>query len=1463
MVRVYSGVVNDFMYDHNSDIISLECKDKLASVLDDEIPYVGIYERKDSKELTYRPIVYGKRARVPLIKQYPEDTEGEFHLLGDYRYIEGYGLDSFELHTNNNEPEITSLTHPLLVYLNEYARVPHSVPTDIGWWNDMATSQTNDGESLGTIPPEQYTFDNNGFTFISKYVDVMVDAGGLEWELQYRPANLWSNDLIMVFQSLRGVSPTIPDNLTQTEPGGTKLYNFVKPENGIVQDSQFVWHMPFSEDVDLQVTDTISNINIKGLVSHVSGDIGYDVVGPITGNGLFQANTRDKFFEDMPRMFVWNESRLKLFLKNRGFRGPSNRGRNSLTDDQAQQLMEQFGINNISYYKKYFDSGPIDECKLVPIFYYPETGSQGGDLDNPPSPLTQGIQIIGIRVISNDMVSNIAWHATLGGEFTPTQPPPYGGGRVQWYDILFYDNPVKINEWYAYGKHYWNMKSTYFGHDYSADFFTWSNIGPNWGGTAIETQISDFMKDKYGGEDVNGYPNRDYTWTKRPFGWNSQYFDMYPQFWNSWYTNVPFGYDGFTNSSSQQGTTMSYECDGEGINWNHFRWNTVYQIHGSFAEGFISGFDRFRWENTYGPPMAPLNYTPAFEYAGEVYTNVAPNPITTQDFLNALSDGGGIELTEVLNPNETGTTGYANNGPSFENVSYRKHNHFFNGKGDVTELLHAEGTASNYWDDGFIFFVNPMVWTEADYRANREIILDDGYPTGETDYETEVELPDWDLCCTTFKSHILPLTPFTPCNDDYPNDLASGNHYRYYPSSASARGDYWRLELLSTGQGDSLDITDYTYFTIRDSNTTRDIARVNMELEGSTITPASDRVLRKAFNLSENAQPKNVLNQITGDLVWKIYPNADGQPVPQDDDDFKIVIGVCNRDEQIGFDVNNTPANAFNYGETYGISLVNDELLQNSISAWNYDTGAFNQIFVDAYVVSPVNNAEINIAKLQWGNLFVKQYTLASGAHKGKYFADTRGRITTQEINPLGLNQGELIQNPAHIICDLASELGIPDDYFDQDSFTTMASIHDNISLGFAITENTTYGDFLVDMCKSTMSIPYYKVSNGKYSAFTFKKTYSIVDIVKEINVANVLRFNLKQTDYDNIATKYQVEYDYDYEQKIYKKRTEIRDVLSLLPNYNPQYFKKDTLKVIQTKYVSGSNTTAYYLRDWYARYYCNPHLIINFTLPLHDGIELEVGDVISFNDVIAGKTAFGKDYSINAQGEDLMFNGTDLYPNFTIYSITKAQETITIECVQNHNLSNQELNPSVVPTYSESETGVDEYIPQPGGEEPDDDTDDYDDGDDNGDDNGDDTGDDNGDDNGDGTEPNPYQEFVDLVAQWDETYSIGWRAMAPIYMSDEFLNDVLFPLWMQNTYFLYLNDVTNSGSLTGLTFTGDINEDRNIDILDIIGLVSVVLGSTELTADNFMAFLAKGDINKDGSMNILDVVSLVTWILR
>jgi len=227
------------------------------------------------------------------------------------------------------------------------------------------------------------------------------------------------------------------------------------------------------------------------------------------------------------------------------------------------------------------------------------------------------------------------------------------------------------------------------------------------------------------------------------------------------------------------------------------------------------------------------------------------------------------------------------------------------------------------------------------------------------------------------------------------------------------------------------------------------------------------------------------------------------------------------------------------------------------------------------------------------------------------------------------------------------------------------------------------------------------------------------------------------------------------------------------------------------------------------------------------------------------------------------MFNGTDLYPNFTIYSITKAQETITIECVQNHNLSNQELNPSVVPTYSESETGVDEYIPQPGGEEPDDDTDDYDDGDDNGDDNGDDTGDDNGDDNGDGTEPNPYQEFVDLVAQWDETYSIGWRAMAPIYMSDEFLNDVLFPLWMQNTYFLYLNDVTNSGSLTGLTFTGDINEDRNIDILDIIGLVSVVLGSTELTADNFMAFLAKGDINKDGSMNILDVVSLVTWILR
>ena len=57
----------------------------------------------------------------------------------------------------------------------------------------------------------------------------------------------------------------------------------------------------------------------------------------------------------------------------------------------------------------------------------------------------------------------------------------------------------------------------------------------------------------------------------------------------------------------------------------------------------------------------------------------------------------------------------------------------------------------------------------------------------------------------------------------------------------------------------------------------------------------------------------------------------------------------------------------------------------------------------------------------------------------------------------------------------------------------------------------------------------------------------------------------------------------------------------------------------------------------------------------------------------------------------------------------------------------------------------------------------------------------------------------------------------------------------------------------------GDINSDLTIDILDVVLIVSIILGTLEPSDIQFLS----ADINTDGIVNILDVVQMVNIILR
>ncbi|UCE18440.1 MAG: dockerin type I repeat-containing protein, partial [Gemmatimonadota bacterium] len=56
----------------------------------------------------------------------------------------------------------------------------------------------------------------------------------------------------------------------------------------------------------------------------------------------------------------------------------------------------------------------------------------------------------------------------------------------------------------------------------------------------------------------------------------------------------------------------------------------------------------------------------------------------------------------------------------------------------------------------------------------------------------------------------------------------------------------------------------------------------------------------------------------------------------------------------------------------------------------------------------------------------------------------------------------------------------------------------------------------------------------------------------------------------------------------------------------------------------------------------------------------------------------------------------------------------------------------------------------------------------------------------------------------------------------------------------------------------GDVNEDGNVDILDVVEAVNIILGLVEPTTAQFWA----ADVTQDGSIDILDVVNIVNVIL-
>ncbi len=116
-------------------------------------------------------------------------------------------------------------------------------------------------------------------------------------------------------------------------------------------------------------------------------------------------------------------------------------------------------------------------------------------------------------------------------------------------------------------------------------------------------------------------------------------------------------------------------------------------------------------------------------------------------------------------------------------------------------------------------------------------------------------------------------------------------------------------------------------------------------------------------------------------------------------------------------------------------------------------------------------------------------------------------------------------------------------------------------------------------------------------------------------------------------------------------------------------------------------------------------------------------------------------------------------------------------------------------------------------------------------------------------TQLEPFGTYNSFWTLFSEEYPIpaGTRSIQMILMgtryagddNDSYFDDLFLRIWQDQNCFAIL---------------GDMNSDNIINILDVIIMVNIILGSD---ADSSMA-----DMNSDGSVDILDVILLVNIIL-
>ena len=513
-----------------------------------------------------------------------------------------------------------------------------------------------------------------------------------------------------------------------------------------------------------------------------------------------------------------------------------------------------------------------------------------------------------------------------------------------------------------------------------------------------------------------------------------------------------------------------------------------------------------------------------------------------------------------------------------------------------------------------------------------------------------------------------------------------------------------------------------------------------------------------------------------------------------------------------------------------------NELEKYRIADWR-DPDSFSAISL-AYRIRNQNQNDGSMVQLSTNiaSIALLQYTVYEDVFSDNLYADIEGRRDNDSAY-YSLADASLLENPASIMFHfIDKELGAIDSV-DLDRVYEAIGETSGLKLGFSITDEINGKQLLTEISKSTRLYPRFNAQGDFSYAFIPRDPSSSITLKEN----HIIKFKIDRTKVEDVKTMVNVKYKKDYASDKYRRETGYCDGYDFFGNgeggkevyknvgggstsewikrgYEYSYLnlkREDNVLEFKSDFIRDSNS-AVQLRNFLYLQHCNQHTIIECTLPMKY-LALEVGDVVEFDKIINKTKAFGEDYSKEAT-EFYYRNAQKIYTKFIITHLVKTSKNIKIKCMQLHALEGDFTTGkgsvsrrSILGLYAYTNPILSEtaYI----------------------------------------NEHITYEDidiFESILSGTNTNLTLSQKIAADISLEGAITQYDLSILQtiMANTNF----------SL------GDIDGDGDINVADIIAIVSYIDGTNNWEEDS-IEFIA-ADINADGVVNVADIMALVALLI-